>query len=266
MSVLLTGASGGIGAELARLLVAEGARILLVARDAERLAALAESLPQRRAHQVRALAADVSDPAGRTTIRDIACIGGGVNVLINNAAVPCMGPFDGVSDAQVEQVLQTNLLAPLLLTRLLLPHLRTHAAARVLNIGSVVGAIGLPGSAVYGASKAGLHRFSQALRRELADTGVRVQFLGPRATRTGFNDANAEAFNRATGTHVDTPRRVAREALNLLRSGRAERFIGFPEALAVRLNALAPGLLDGAFVAHRSALASLAHGRIESTP
>ena len=117
--------------------------------------------------------------------------------------------------------------------------------------------IGLPGYSVYSASKFGLRGFAQALRRELADGPVRVQYLGPRSTRTGFNRAAVEAYNRATGTAMDPPAVVAQALLEMLRSGRAERFLGFPERLGVRINGALPAVLDGSFRRHSRSLASL---------
>jgi short-subunit dehydrogenase len=87
---------------------------------------------------------------------------------------------------------------------------------------------------------------------------VRVQYLGPRSTRTGFNDERVERYNRATGTAMDPPERVAKALLRLLEDESAERFVGFPEALAVRLTGLAPALLDRAFVRHGRSLPSTA--------
>jgi short-subunit dehydrogenase len=253
LSVVLTGASGGIGSALAAALANAGAQVLLVGRRGAALAALAESLGGARNERVTALAADITTTAGRATIRDIAAARG-CNALINNAAVPCFGSFADADPLQIDAVLQTNLVAPIQLTLALLPRLRAQPEARVLNIGSATGRLGVPGFAVYGAGKFGLRGFSEALRRELADTSVRVQYLGPRATRTGFNDARADDFNHRTRTAVDAPEAVAAAALKLLLSGAGERFLGFPESIAVRLNGLAPRLLDRAFAPHRTAL------------
>jgi short-subunit dehydrogenase len=262
LSVVLTGASGGIGSALATALARAGARLLLVGRRGAPLAALAESLGGARNPRVQALAADITTAGGRATIRDIAAARG-CNALVNNAAVPCFGSFAEADPLQIDAVLQTNLVAPIQLTLALLPQLRAQPEARVLNIGSATGRLGVPGFAVYAAGKFGLRGFSETLRRELADTPVRVQYLGPRATRTAFNDERAEAFNRRTRAAVDAPEIVAHAALALLLSGRAEKFIGFPEALAVRLNGLAPSLLDRAFAPHRAALSDAASARIQ---
>jgi short-subunit dehydrogenase len=257
LSVVLTGASGGIGSALAAALARAGARLLLVGRRGAPLAALAESLGGTRNPRVQALAADITTAAGRATIRDIAAARG-CNALVNNAALPCFGPFADADAQQIDAVLQTNLVAPIQLTLALLPQLRAQPVARVLNIGSATGRLGVPGFAVYGAGKFGLRGFSETLRRELAGTSVRVQYLGPRATRTGFNDERADDFNRRTRTAVDAPEAVAGAALKLLLSGRAEKFLGFPESIAVRINGLAPRLLDRAFAPHRAALESAA--------
>jgi short-subunit dehydrogenase len=255
LAVVLTGASGGIGAELADALADAGARVLLVGRRGAPLAALVESLGAHARPLVHALAADITTVDGRAAIRDIAAAHG-CNALVNNAALPCFGPFADADPQQIDEVLQTNLVAPIQLTLALLPQLRAQPEARVLNIGSATGRLGVPGFAVYGAGKFGLRGFSETLRRELADTSVRVQYLGARATRTAFNNGRADEFNRRTGTAMDEPQTVAWAALELLLSGRAERFLGFPESLAVRLNGFAPSLLDRVFAPHRAALSS----------
>jgi len=253
MKVVLTGAGGGIGAATARALVAAGASVLLVGRSRERLDALAADL-QAGARAV-ALAADITREDGRRAIRD-AATAMRANVLINNAGVPSFGALESLDEAHVAQVVETNLIAPILLTRLLLPHLKAQPEARVLNIGSALGSLALPGFCVYSAAKFGLRGFSEALRRELAGSALQVQYLAPRTTRTAFNDARVEAFNRATGAQSDRPERVARAALDMLAQGTAERYLGFPEKLAVRINGLAPRWLDGVFKRHRKALHS----------
>ncbi len=243
MAVLLTGATGGIGRATALALSRAGARLVLNARSSDALEELA--------HELHSGSGRVTTVAGDITVADdrarLAAAAGArdVNVLINNAATPCFGMFEGQTEADIAAVLLTNLVAPLQLTHALLPHLRRQPEARVLNIGSALGRLGLPGYAIYSASKFGLRGFSEALRRELAGSSVRVQYLGPRSTRTGFNDRRVDAYNRATGSRADSPEQVAHVALALLQGRAAERFIGFPESLAVRLNGIVPGWLDG---------------------
>jgi short-subunit dehydrogenase len=248
-SVVLTGAAGGIGAPTARALAAAGARLLLVGRDGARLEALAAALGAAW------LAADLTTPEGLDAVRR-AALEREANVLVNNAGIASFGRLDALDPAHLVDVIETNLVAPMLLTRALLPGLQRQREAAVINVGSVLGRLGLPGFSVYSAAKFGLRGFSEALRRELADTSVKVQYLGPRVTATGFNSAEVEAYNRATRTPADRPEAVAQALVALLESGRAERFLGFPEKLAVRLNGAAPAALDGAFGRHRRALAS----------
>lgn len=253
--VLLTGATGGIGQAAAAELLARGAALLLTGRSPGRLAALARSLgttAERRA-RLHWHAADLDDPASLAGLRD-AAVAWQANVLVNNAGVASFGRLEQLDAAHLEQVLRTNLLAPMRLTQALLPWLRSRPAAQVIQVGSVLGRLGLPGYSVYSASKFGLRGFSEALRRELRGSSVRVQYLGPRSTRTAFNDRRVEAYNQATGTAVDAPQRVAVALAELLDSGAAERFLGWPEQLAVRVGALVPTLLDGAFDRHRASL------------
>jgi short-subunit dehydrogenase len=255
MSAVLTGASGGIGSAVARELVYGGARVLLAGRSKEALLSLARELSggvQNR-QRVDALVIDVTDESGREALRD-AAEARGVNVLINNAGRAGFGPIDAMNSDDIDAVLRTNLIAPMQLTVSLLPHLRKQPRALILNVGSTLGSIGIPGFSIYGASKAGLLGFSEALRRELADSSVRVQYLAPRGVDTGFLDARAKAFNAATGARLDSAVQVAQTLVKMLQTERPLHFIGTVEPIAARLNGLFAGLLDGAFRKHRHAL------------
>lgn len=254
--VVLTGASGGIGRAMAQALVRAGASVMLVGRSQPSLAALAGECAGSAAaptDRIGVHAADLCNPAAIDDLR-AAATAWGANVVVHNAGVPSFGRLESLGAADIRQVLDTNLLAPMLLTQALLPHLRRVPRAQVICVGSALGRLGLPGFSAYCASKFGLRGFAEALRREVRGSPVRVQYLGPRSTRTGFNSADVEAYNQATGTAADTPETVALALLDLLESEAAERFLGFPEKLAVRLNGLAPEWLDGAFERHRHSL------------
>lgn len=256
--VVLTGATGGIGQAAASALLQAQAAVLMVGRSAARLAALERQLLQAHPefrHRLAWQVADVGTDAGVAAVR-AAAEAWQANVLINNAGVPSFGRFDSLSAEHLAEVLNTNLLAPMRLTQALLPGLRQRGAAQVIQVGSVLGRLALPGHAAYCASKFGLRGFTEALRRELRGTGVLLQYLGPRSTRTAFNDERVDAYHQATRTQVDTPAVVAQALLALLRNERAEMFLGFPESLAVRLNGLAPAWLDAAFDPHRRHLES----------
>lgn len=253
--VLLTGATGGIGQAIAKELLARGASVLLSGRSPGKLAALARQLGGTgdAAARVQWHAADLDDPASLPALREAAA-SWRANVLVNAAGTPSFGRFESFGAEHFEQVMNTNLIAPMRLTQALLPVLRRQKKAQVIHVGSALGRLGLPGYAVYSASKFGLRGFCEALRRELHGSRVRVQYLGPRSTRTGFNDARVDAYNRATGTAVDAPETAALALVALLESEAAERFLGLPEKLAVRINGAVPQWLDGAFDKHRASL------------
>jgi short-subunit dehydrogenase len=252
--VLLTGASGGIGQAVASALVETGAAVLLVGRSAAPLAAQCQAL-QRGAEPARVQwrHADLDDLASIASLAHAAA-DWQCNVVVHGAGLASFGRLDSARPEDMHRLLRINLLAPMALTQALLPHLQRQRRAQVVCIGSVLGALGLPGYSVYGASKAGLRGFAQALRRELADSPVRVQYLGPRSTRTAFNSVSAQAYADATRTACDPPQVVAQALVEMLRDETAERFLGWPEKFAVRLNGLQSTLLDSAFDAHRKHL------------
>ena len=254
--VLLTGASGGIGRAVADALLVAGASLLLVGRDGTRLQQMLRTLAERHPGTAERLAWQCAHLDRDDDLWQLAgtAAAWSCNVLVHGAGVPAFGRLQTLAPAQLRAALDTNLLAPMLLTQALMPHLQTLPRAQVICIGSALGRIGLPGFSVYSASKFGLRGFAEALRRELADSGVGVQYLGPRSTRTEFNSPGVEEYNRATGTTMDRPERVAQALLRQLEDEQPERFIGFPETLAVRLNGLAAPWLDGAFAKHRRSL------------
>lgn len=258
--VLLTGATGGIGMEMANALVGAGASVMLVGRSPSRLGTQFRDLLARHHVPFETLAwhaVDLAKDGAPAELADVAA-DWGCNVVVHNAGLPAFGRIESVDPATMAKVLHLNLLVPMLLTQSLLPHMRRQAQAHVVCVGSALGRIGLPGFSVYCASKFGLRGFAESLRRELGGGSLHVQYLGPRSTRTAFNDSDVERFNQATKTSMDTPSVVARALLDLLDSEAAESFIGFPEKLAVRVNGAIPSLLDGSFARHRDALPATA--------
>jgi short-subunit dehydrogenase len=114
-----------------------------------------------------------------------------------------------------------------------------------MNVGSVFGSLAYPGFAAYSATKFALRGFTESLRRELADTQVRIHYLAPRATRTGMNASAVERMNAELGVAMDPPELVAAAACDMLADGRLEAVLGWPEKLFVRINALLPRVVDG---------------------
>lgn len=237
--ILLTGASGGLGCVLARELAQAGAALLLTGRDPAALARI--DLPA--GSDYRLLQADLTDAAGIDSAV-AAARAFGTNILINNAGIASFGLLAEQDWNDIERILATNLGAPIRLTRALLPWLTQQPTAAVVNIGSAFGSIPFAGFTAYSAAKAGLRGFSQALRRELADSTVRVIHIAPRAIDTPINPPAVRALNRALGSATDTPETVARHVLAMLANDVAESHIGFPERFFAWLNGCAPGLVD----------------------
>lgn len=239
---LVTGASGGIGRAIADELCGQGARLLVVGRSRERLDALAARFPGR----IEVVQADLATPAGRDAVAAAAGRFGDVNCLVNAAGVNRFGLLEQQDEAEIAALVTVNITATLQLTRRLLPELRRRDRALVVNIGSTFGSIGYAGFTTYCASKFALRGFSEALRRELADTRVGVLYIAPRATRTAMNSSDVVAMNDALKLAMDDPRAVAAAVVCAVRAEREEVFLGWPERFFVRLNGLLPRQVDHA--------------------
>jgi len=261
--VLITGGAGGIGSAIAAEFLAAGASVMLADMNEAGLAAAAARLgvPGR----VTTAVANLTDAAGRTGLCEQAAAWG-VNVLVNNAGVNHFGMYDELTAAQVAQTVSINVLAPMLLVHELLPCLKRQPEAHILNMGSVFGNIGYPGYAAYSASKFAIRGLSEALRRELADSPVRVHYLAPRATRTPINSPAVEAMNAELKVAMDPPEVVGRAARAILEQGGATAVVGWPEKLFARVNALLPGVVDGAIIKQLPVIRRYARKPAPATP
>lgn len=243
LNIVLTGAAGGIGTLVARGLRAAGAAVTGIDRGP--CPECSESL--------------IADLASADSLRELArqLAARRVDVLINLAGVQYFGPFEAQAPEAVAAGYAANLIAPTLLAQAVLPQMRKRRAGQVVNIGSVFGAIPFAHFVTYSAAKAGMRALSQALRRELAGSGVRVTHIAPRAVRTPFNNASVLRFAELTGMRMDPPERVAGCIVSSVRQPVDEVVIGFPESLFVRINALAPRLVDRALGANDRKAAGL---------
>ncbi len=240
--VVLTGATGGMGQAMVAALCQAGARILLVGRQGTAL----KGLQRDFGAQVTCVQADLRRPEDRARVVAAARQLPGFNLLINAAGVNHFGLFESMDDAAIADLIDINLIANMQLTRALLPQLKAAQQACVVNIGSTFGSIGYAGFSAYCASKFALRGFSEALRRELADTRVGVLYMAPRATDTEMNSAQVNAMNSALQVATDSPDRVAEQLVSALQRDLREVHLGWPERLFVRLNGLLPSLLDKA--------------------
>jgi short-subunit dehydrogenase len=239
--IVITGSAGGIGSATAARLAAAGAKLVLTDLEQQPLDRLAAELGP--ANVLAALAADVAGDAGRAAVVR-AALAHEANVLINLAGVNPFGLFAEQTPREIAQAMSINALAPLLLCHALLPILLERPRAHIVNVGSTFGSIGFPGFAAYSASKFAVRGFSEALRRELADTQVRVHYVAPRATRTALATDRVRALNAELRVGMDTPQTVATAIVRTLRGELREVLLGAPERLFAKLNALAPGLVD----------------------
>ncbi|MEH6497754.1 MAG: SDR family oxidoreductase [Pseudoalteromonas distincta] len=240
--VVLTGATGGMGQAMVAALCQAGARVLLVGRQGTAL----KGLQRDFGAQVTCVQADLRRPEDRARVVAAARQLPGFNLLINAAGVNHFGLFESMDDAAIADLIDINLIANMQLTRALLPQLKSAQQACVVNIGSTFGSIGYAGFSAYCASKFALRGFSEALRRELADTRVGVLYMAPRATDTEMNSAQVSAMNSALQVATDSPDRVAEQLVSALLRDLREVHLGWPERLFVRLNSLLPSLLDKA--------------------
>ncbi len=169
----------------------------------------------------------------------------GIGLLVNCAGVNDFGLFEEQSQDAIEDTIRINLISPMLICQDLLPLLHRHGKAQIVNIGSTFGSIGYPGFSAYCASKFGLRGFTESLRRELADTGVQVSYIAPRATQTDLNSDKIVAMNNELGTAMDKPSVVADEVMGVIdRRSPLDKYMGWPEKLFVKINALLPALVD----------------------
>jgi len=244
-TIVLTGASGGIGQAIAVQFAEHGARLILVGRNAPLLAEIAGRLKENPAQHC-VLPLDLEKPEGLEELVNF-CHGlpDGIDVLINNAGICDFNFLEDVSISTINEVINLNLTTPITLAVKLLPLLKESDHGVVVNIGSVLGAIGNPGYSIYCASKAGLSRFSESLRRELADSHINVLHINPRATATEMNSAAVNAMNAELGIATDPPSRVAAQLLSrILEDDFSETSVGWPERLYIKINALIPQLVD----------------------
>lgn len=258
--ILLTGAAGGIGRELSRELAQRGARLCLVGRTDASMASLRHLIAANSMNCV-VVQADITDAHARERmLQRMQSAFNGLDILINLAGLLDFQLFSESDPAMIPRMLQINLQTPMQLSREVLPGLLSQGSGRIVNVGSMFGSIGYPGFATYSASKFALRGFSQALRRELAGSGVGVTYVSPRAVRTPFNPHAVHAMAAQGMMHMDEPAWVAEHIANAIERERDEAYLGFPESFFARLNGLWPGLVDRSLRKVVPAVARFARG------
>ena len=244
-NILLTGAAGGIGRILAQRLGERGARLVLVDANKEALKEVAAEIPHSKT-----IVGDLSTAEGCQAVADSAKRAlGQVDILVNLAGLMSFRCFEDEDVETMERLIQVNLLGAMRLTRDVLPGMLERDAGRIINVGSVFGSIAFAYFAAYSASKFGLRGFSEALRRELYDTNIKVMYVAPRAVKTPLNTGRIMRMGEATKMNMDSPELVAEKILKAVDNDRKEVYIGFPESLFVQINLRFPRLVDKALAA-----------------
>ncbi len=218
MIALVTGASGGIGLELARLFAADGHDLVLVARGAERLGAISRDLEERFKVEVRVIPRDLSNPIAPASLFD-EC--GEIDFLVNNAGFGHHGSFVDEDPALLGEMLQVNVASLTQLTRLFLPTMMERKQGWILNVASTAAFQPGPLMAVYYASKAYVLSFSEAIRDELNGSGVTVTALCPGPTRTSFDTRAEVTRSRLLTSRLMEPSEVAAEGYTGMLAGKA---------------------------------------------
>lgn len=247
--VLITGGSSGIGLALAHALTVRGARVVITGR---RQSVLDDAL--RGLYSATGVCADVGTTEGRIATLDKAVAAlGGLDILINNAGGVRAGRLENTAEADIEQMVTVDLLAPILLTRAAIPALRASGDAMVVNVTSGIALVGAPFYTTYAAVKAGLAHFGESLRRELKGEGIHVLTAYPGGTDTpmmqsnragpelGFSREPASAVAEAIVQGIET------DAFEVIRGGETR-------AQMIALNRQDPAAVDARFLTLKPAL------------
>ncbi len=242
--IAVTGGSGDIGGRIVQRLLDEGARVTVLDRT-----------PPKGGRSTY-IACDLACSEGLEAAA--AALGErSWDILVNLAGVQYFGQVESETPDSLARTFTVNLIAPVRLSQAVLPQMRARGAGQIVNIGSIFGSINFAHFASYSSSKAGLRAFSQALRRELAGSGVKVTYVAPRAVKTAFNSEQVMKFAAITKTAMDDPEIVAGRIIKAISGTRPEVYLGYPEAVFVRLNAILPGLVDHALASGDRQVAKL---------
>jgi len=252
--VFITGGSRGLGLAMAEEFALRGAQIAICARDAEELERARQTIEREAGGTVMTFVCDVSDREQvEATIKKVQNHFGAVDVLVNNAGVIAVGPFENQTVDDFEEAMHVNFWSHVYTTLAALPEMRRRREARIVNITSIGGKVSLPHLLPYCCSKFAAVAFSEGLRAELASTGVKVVTVAPGLMRTGshvhaeFKGKHSQEYTwfSLSGTNPLTSisvTRAAKQIVDATVSGRAELIISWQAELLARFHGLAPGL------------------------
>jgi short-subunit dehydrogenase len=241
-TALVVGATGGIGRAIVRQLAARGASLILVARRKEALV-LAASQLANSGTKADVIAGDLAQNASAIA-REAIAIAGHLDLVVNCAGTQTFGYSHAESAADTDRAFAVNAVGPIQLINSLLPSMLSVRRGKIVNVGSIFGSIGYPCFASYSGTKFALRGYSEALRRELAGSGVAVTYVAPRYTRTAFNGDAVAKMATALKMSQDMPEHVARQVMSAIETGSSNSYLGWSERFFVKVNALFPSLVD----------------------
>jgi len=222
-TIIITGGSEGVGAATAHRFAAAGANLVLVARTRKNLDRISDELTgQTRVLTVRM---DVSDAEQCSSLFKKAMQEfGSVHVLVNNAGFHMRGLAENIDPQDLATMIDVNLKAPIILSRLAIPYIRESGGGAIINVASLAGRAPIPGAATYSASKFGLRAFTFALGQELAGSGIKVAAVSPGPIDTGFIMSNIDSVADITFSQpISTGSEVAEEIMKLCVNNKRER-------------------------------------------
>lgn len=242
--ILLTGATGGLGQELACLLAQKGAVLTLVGRDEHKLNLLKIAI-EKNGSQVYCQLGDLAhENAINSIVMNAKKSMGGIDILINNAGTLDFIKFEKQTKQRIAEIMQTNVTAPIQLTQAVITEFQAKDAGHIVFVGSIFGSLGYPHFSTYCASKFAIHGFSQALRRELIGSKIGITYIAPRGINTAMNDLSTLAMWKSIGSTLDEPVKVAKCIVRALESEQQEVFIGLSESFFAWINGLFPRIVS----------------------
>jgi len=239
-NVVIIGATGDLGTSVAKKINNEKANILLIGRNKDKLSNLEASLIDSSQ-----ISADINLDKDRDKILKASKDQfDKVDIVINIAGLMSFNEFIYEKDETTAALFETNVVSPMLLNKRFVNDMVKNHSGTIVNVGSIFGSIPFALFSSYSATKAALKAYSESLRRELYDTGVNVVYVAPRAIKTKFNADSINKMNQHFKVAMDDPDTVANEIIKAIKSEKKDKYIGFPEKLFVRINALLPRLVD----------------------
>lgn len=240
---MLTGASSGIGRQLAIQLAKKGCQLLITARRLDRLASLAKEIQKSDSTSTVAyVAGDVTNESHRIQLLEkVQHHFSGLDILINNAGIGAIGPFDTAAADRLEKIMNVNFRAPVELTRLSLGFLKNSNDGAIVNVGSVLAYCATPTKSEYCASKFALRAFSDSLRIELRKDKIDVLSVHPNTTQSEFFDRLIEKKGKAaTNPMAMSPQSVAKAIVHAIEKRRPETVLSWNGKLLVGLATKCP--------------------------